>query len=348
MKKTSFTVMVLCLLIARIGISAEPESTPISSDAKTRIARTAWMRKAKWGIALHYIRELIDKERKMTPQQWSELVTQFDVEALAAQAEQTGAGLVLIGLSQCGGYFLAPNATYDKILGRNEKTTWFPKRDLIHDLGKALKKRNIALMVYFPIEPPVRGDEEAVRILRPNGRQEGWRHFAGQWEKVVREYSERWGDLVSGWWFDGGWFGHLSYKDSPNWDSFMAAARAGNKNSAIAINHQYYLLRGLPSPREDYFAGETGNTHSIAVTYPFRDTCILNQVLTFLGSSWGKGTQPRYSEKQLSQIAANVVYGGGQEKGTAGQPAHQQERGSQPVHPNPHSQIPQQFCAKRN
>ena len=151
------------------GASEKTKRIPLTSDEKTRIARTAWMREAKWGIALHYMREFIDKKRTMVPQEWNKLVEDFDVDALVEQVAATGAGLVLIGLSQCGGYFLAPNATYDKIMSRDEKTTWFPKRDLIRDLGTALRKRKIALMVYFPIEPPVRGDPDAVRIFRPIG-----------------------------------------------------------------------------------------------------------------------------------------------------------------------------------
>ena len=327
MIKRKLMVLVLCLLIAAVAMCAndielKSATKPFPRDGKVRMARTAWMREAKWGIAIHFIREFLDQKRQMTPKQWSELVDQVDVEALADQVAQTGAGLVLIGLSQCGGYFLAPNATYDRIMGRNEKTTWFPKRDLIRDLGKALKKRNIRLMVYMPIEPPIRGDAEAVRVFRPIGQKhpgdghvissdEGWRHFSGQWEKVVCEYSKTWGDLVSGWWFDGGWFGHLSYKDSPNWDSFMAAVRAGNKNSAIAINHQYRNLRGLLPPREDYFAGEVNHPDSIIVTSSFRHQCVQNQVLTFLGVSWGIGEQPRYNTEQLSRIADNVVKKGG-------------------------------------
>ena len=320
--------MSLCALLITLavlsgaGASEKAIRTSLTSDEKTRIARTAWMREAKWGIALHYMREFIDRKRTMTPQEWNKLVEEFDVDALVEQVDATGAGLVLIGLSQCGGYFLAPNATYDKIMSRDEKTTWFPKRDLIRDLGTALRKRKIALMVYFPIEPPVRGDPEAVRVFRPIGqrhpvdghrisRDEGWRHFSGQWEKVVRDFSERWGDLASGWWFDGGWFGHLSYNDAPNWDSFLAAARTGNRHSAIAINHQYSHLRGLPPPREDYFAGETGDALGVIVTSPFRDKCVQNQVLTFLGDTWGKGGKPRYNRRQVSQVADNVVQGGG-------------------------------------
>ncbi len=297
---------------------------PFPADGEQRLARTAWMREAKWGVAIHFVREFIENHRvqgKMTPQAWQQLVEDFDVEALADQVEEIGAGYVLIGLSQCGGCFLAPNATYDRLLGRDEQTSWFPRRDVIRELGLALRKRGVALMVYLPIEPPVRGDHEAVRVLRPIGQkhavdghviseEEGWRHFVEQWQHVVREYSTRWGDLVSGWWFDGGWFGQLAYEDGPNWDSFMLAVRAGNPHAAVAINHQYQNLRNLPPPREDYFAGEVNHPDSIFAFSAFRNEVVQNQVLTFLGDTWGLGSKPRYSQEQLAKIAENVVDGG--------------------------------------
>ena len=329
------TIVGLVLLIGAASAAAtepprnaspptSPRQKPFPADGEQRLARTAWMREAKWGVAIHFMREFIEHHRvqgKVTPEAWKRLVDDFDVETLADQSEEIGAGYVLIGLSQCGGYFLAPNATYDRLLGRDEQTSWFPKRDVIRELGEALRKRGVALVIYLPIEPPVRGDPEAVRVLRPIGQQhptdghvisddEGWRHFVGQWEPVVREYSTRWGDLVSGWWFDGGWFGQLAYEDGPNWDTFMAAARAGNPRAAVAINHQYQNLRKLPLPREDYFAGEVTHPDSIFASCAFRHQVVQDQVLTYLGNTWGLGSQPRYSQEQLEKIARNVVHGG--------------------------------------
>jgi len=324
-------VAMMCLLACSSpawqgALAAKPPArVPLPADARARLARTAWMQQAKWGIAIHYMREFLQKAhglKNLTPQKWRALVDGFRVDALADQVQATGAGHVVIGLSQCGGYFLAPNAAYDRAVGRNERTSWFPRRDVVRELAVALKKRGVATIVYLPIEPPVRGDPQAVRILRPIGQKhptdghvisadEGWRLFAARWQPIVREYSRRWGPLVAGWWFDGGWFGHLSYKDTPNWDSFLAAARAGNPNSAVAINHQYTRLRGLPPPREDYFAGEVGHPDRIFVASAFRHGVVRNQVLTFLGSTWGTGTRPRFTKQQMARIADNIIPGGG-------------------------------------
>ena len=324
-------VTVVCMLVCVLSMTARgetaagPSGDRLPADAKERLARTAWMPKARWGIAIHYMREFLQRAhglKNLTPERWKARVKAFRVEALADQLQSVGAGYVVIGLSQCGGYLLAPNAEYDRAVGRDAKTTWFPQRDVVGELAAALKKRGVATIVYLPIEPPVRGDPLAVRVLRPIGQKhpkdghvissdEGWRHFSGAWEPIVREYAKRWGPLLAGWWFDGGWFGQLSYKDAPNWDSFLAAARAGNPSAAVAINHQYRNLRGLPLPREDYFAGETNQPHRMFVASEFRHGVVRNQVLTYLGKTWGTGTKPRFTKQQMAQIADNVLTGGG-------------------------------------
>ena len=47
------------------------------------------------------------------------------------------------------------------------------------------------------------------------------------------------------------------------------------------------------------------------VTSPFRDKCVQNQVLTYLGRTWGSGEKPRYNRDQISQVADNIIHGGG-------------------------------------
>ena len=47
-----------------------------------------------------------------------ELVDGFDVERLAEQLESVGARYYLITIGQNSGYYLSPNATYDRFVGR--------------------------------------------------------------------------------------------------------------------------------------------------------------------------------------------------------------------------------------
>ena len=54
--------------------------------------------------------------------------------------------------------------------------------------------------------------------------------FQRNWEAVIREWSNRWGDDVSAWWVDKCYYANVMYRhpDEPNFAGFAAAARAGN------------------------------------------------------------------------------------------------------------------------
>ena len=80
----------------------------------------------------------------------------------------------------------------------------------------------------------------------------------GNWEKVIREYSLRWGTNIAGWWFDGCYEPNQLYNfpDAPNFQSFAAAARAGNPNALIAFNRGVIDRVLSITPFEDYCAGE--------------------------------------------------------------------------------------------
>ena len=53
----------------------------------------------------------------MTVAKWMEMIDHFDVEGLAEQLKSVGAGYYLITIGQNSGYYLSPNATYDRLVG---------------------------------------------------------------------------------------------------------------------------------------------------------------------------------------------------------------------------------------
>ena len=144
--------------------------------------RAAWMPSAKWGVMNHYLADWIARTTRqpMTVERWNSLVDRFDVEALAEQLKSVGASYYQISIGQNSGYYLSPNATYDRITGI--KPGKCSRRDLVADLYEALHKRGIRLMVYLPTGAPG-GDAAARQAL--------------QWD--IREWSTRWGAKVSGW-----------------------------------------------------------------------------------------------------------------------------------------------------
>ena len=54
---------------------------------------------------------------EMTVEQWNKMADGFDVEGMAKRLEQVGAGHYQLSIGQNSGYYLSPNAVYDRIVG---------------------------------------------------------------------------------------------------------------------------------------------------------------------------------------------------------------------------------------
>eukprot|EP01046_Picozoa_sp_COSAG06_P043603 COSAG06_NODE_5739_length_3299_cov_19.417813_2_plen_247_part_00 len=89
-----------------------------------------------------------------TADEWNALVDAFDVDGLAKDLHDVGAGYLLIMVGENSGWYIAPNAAYDRVVGRQPSR--LSKRDLIKDLGVALKRYGIRLLVYLPSQAPGR------------------------------------------------------------------------------------------------------------------------------------------------------------------------------------------------
>ncbi|MBU4200082.1 MAG: hypothetical protein KKG09_02210 [Verrucomicrobia bacterium] len=213
-----------------------------------------WFKNAGWGVFVHYL-----SNDEWTSEQWNRNVDRFDVEGLARQLERIGVPYIFITIGQISGHYCSPNATYDAIVGiRPSKCS---RRDLVSDLYEPLARRGIKLLVYLPSDAP-RLDEEAAQKLEwedcETRRNKRLVEYQRKWESVIREWSLRWGEKISGWWFDGCYFADEMYRhdDEPNFRSFAAAARAGNDRSLVCFNPGSLPEIICHSEEEDYTAGE--------------------------------------------------------------------------------------------
>ena len=222
--------------------------------------RADWMRTARFGVMTHFLHDWImqGQREQMTPENWNALVDGFDVDAVAEQLQSVGASYYLISIGQNSGYYLSPNATYDKLTGIAPSK--LSHRDLVADLAPALAKRGIKLMVYLPSGAPA-GDPAARAALKWQNGPYRNAEFERKWEAIIREWSLRWGDKVVGWWFDGVYWPNTMYRaeQPPNFRSFAAAARAGNPRAAVAFNPGQVNRALSLTPDEDYIAGEIGD-----------------------------------------------------------------------------------------
>ena len=275
--------------------------------------RAAWMREARWGVMNHFLADWIAHAggETMTVEKWNDLVDHFDVDALADQLASVGAGYYLISIGQNSGYYLSPNATYDKFVGITPSKC--SRRDLVADLYRALHKRGIRLMVYLPSNAPNR-DEVAKAALDYRTGPYRNREFQIKWQAVIREWSLRWGKKVSGWWFDGCYWPNTMYRSAqpPNFESFAAAARAGNPDAVVAFNPGVVYRTLSLTPEEDYIAGETTLPERWNPAHNFDGKIDGAQihVLSFLGQRWGQGS-PRFSTDQVVAWSERIVASGG-------------------------------------
>ena len=275
--------------------------------------RAAWMQPARFGVMTHYLadwRLRVDGE-PASVEHWNELIDHFDVEGLAQQLQNVGAGYYLVTIGQNSGYYLSPNAVYDKLTGISPSKC--SRRDLIADLYEPLHKRGIKLMVYLPAGAPG-GDRAASEALQFQHGDHRNKEFQQHWQAIISEWSSRWGDRVSGWWFDGCYWPNAMYRsaDPPNFTSFAAAARAGNPNSALAFNPGVIGRLISVCPEEDYTAGEVNEPNSILIrrVENGRVDGAVPHVLSFLGAKWGMG-DPRFTTDQVVADSRRIADLGG-------------------------------------
>jgi hypothetical protein len=207
------------------------------------------------------------------------------------------------------------------------------RRDLIADVAAELAKRNVRTIAYMPAGPPSQ-QRQTSEILRctPEWDISGWglkpgtyirRHpvdqrlsdFQRNWESVIREWSLRWGKLVSGWWVDGCYYADKMYRheDAPNFRSFAEAMKAGNPDALVAFNPGVKVE--CITPYEDYTAGEANDLYTPVCHFPFYRFMGGAQlhVLTYMGLNWGSGL-PRFPDelpalytRHINERAGGVV-----------------------------------------
>ena len=207
-------------------------------EGRKTAADTSWMVAAKYGLMFHWTSE--SKPETGSPKPYCEAVRDFDVERFADMVAEMGAGYVVFTTSHAGFYFPGPNKAIDKILpGRTCPT------DLIGNLGVALSKRNIKLILYF--HP---GHDDAEWWSKTHFNDDKAKYF-DLWCKIIRQTGEQYGKRVAGYWFDDAVFTY--YPFNAPWQRMNAAAKAGNPDRLITFNSWI-----LPKVSDSYevFAGE--------------------------------------------------------------------------------------------
>jgi len=233
-------------------------------------------------------------------------IDRFDVEAFAGQIHQCKADYVIFTLGQNTGYYCSPNATYEKYLGAKPGQRC-SKRDLPGELGEALSKHGVKLILYLPARHPKHDPEARAKLGDAGERRPAPPEFVKRWSEVVREWSLRYKDKVAGWWFDGcyntqGW----------DWNTFTAACRAGNPDSILAFNKGSKVTKAFRrlSHRQDYTAGEQNDWAATPEKNPAPEGMYWH-VLSYMGSRWSRSDGPRTSDEEIIEHIRTVNKQGG-------------------------------------
>jgi len=279
--------VVLSLVASFFVLSADGRAEPNNPD-------TDWFAQARYGVFVHFL--------PSCPAQLA-LVDQCDVDALAGQLETMGAKFFVLTLGQNSGYFNSPNSTYDRITGYapGERCA---KRDLPSDLHRALQAKGIRLMLYLPCQTP-NGDARAQQAFGlPQGRKDQpiALAFARKWAQVIQEWSDRYGDKVSGWWFDGG-YQHVHF-DEAIARVYADAVKHGNPHAIATFNPGVKVIRYTQA--EDYTAGELNEPFDILPASRWLEGSQWH-ALTYVGSTWGRRDVRQPSERWAAWVKAVVA-----------------------------------------
>ncbi|MBD3184839.1 hypothetical protein GF312_21330 [Candidatus Poribacteria bacterium] len=282
---------------------------------ETMKSNTDWFKDAKWGVFTHYL-----TGKETTAEVWNSQIDNFNVDGLVEQLKATGTPYYFITIGQNSGHYCSPNDTYDSFVGI--KPSKCSKRDLIMELADALTKEGIRLMVYLPSGAPAADPVAMERLGWEWGYEGQWpsggpkrtgkrlAEFQLKWEKIIREWSLRWGNKVHGWWIDGCYFSDEMYRhdDPPNFKSFAYALKVGNPESIIAFNPGVKTPVITLTEYEDYTAGE------ISTIFPICPNRWLNgtqyHILSYLGERWGHG-EPRFVDEFVVGYTKDVNSKGG-------------------------------------
>ncbi|MDP9991927.1 hypothetical protein J2W30_003365 [Variovorax boronicumulans] len=249
-----------------------------------------------FGVMVHY---LPDKQSA------GELA-RFDAEALADSLAEMRASYLILTLGQNNGQYIAPNAALETLCPRSARNR--APRDLPLAIGRALQRRDIALILYLPFRAP-QADPYLMECLGDVSEQlPPPPRFIAAWSAVIRDWSDHYGPLATGWWFDGVY--NTTGMTADDWGKLCAAARSGASNRWLAFNagegQARFSLKSAPC--QNLMAGEYLQPTARLVSPPSE---LRLHVLTPLGTHWGRPSTARFSAAQLRGWIGDATAAGG-------------------------------------
>jgi hypothetical protein len=232
----------------------------------------------------------------------------------------------VITIGQGSGHYCAPNAVYDEIARVTPSKC--SRRDLVADLHEELDPLGIRLLVYTAAELSWADEKARVGLgLKHHHNDPGsggvkiWRkhrqvEFMRNIERIMRAWSSQWGRKVAGWWVDGCYLSDVRFPedDPPNFVTLGKALRAGNPDAIVAFNTGVHVPVIVSTKHDDYTAGELSKKfpEEIPGAWLVKDgKKVRYHTLSYLGTTWGQGDQPRFGDAFVVKFTKQVTEKGG-------------------------------------
>lgn len=273
---------------------------------------TDWLHDAGFGIMVHYLSSNMVQDKG--PKEWNDAVDSFNTDEFASMVSRTGAGFVMFTLGQNSGYYCSPNAVFDSIVGVHPGDLC-SRRDLPGDLIKSLRRYNIPVILYLPSNPPISNKLVSEKFRYSFGKDSATNQYNQPLlEKMIREWSLRYGKDVRGWWFDGlyDWNGiratRMDMSLKHNISTHTLAAKAGNRHSIVTFNYGFGKIHAN-TPYCDYSSGEKMTIDEFPSSR-WVEPGVQWFLFTYLGEKWG-GSGSQFDTRDLVEKAKKIIENGG-------------------------------------
>jgi len=197
----------------------------------------------KYGLGFHWTTWNVDKDGNNLP--FEEAVNNFDVEAFANQAQELGAGHVLLTSCHQLQHLPCPHPVIDEIMPNRTC-----KRDLIMEIADALLARDIKFMLYY--HHGTDGELQDPEWWKATNAED-YDTFYNNYFRILTYLGEKYKDKISAYWFDAG-YGLTRRGDVP-WEKMTEVAKAGYPNRPICYNSGILNFEKY-TDFQDYWAGE--------------------------------------------------------------------------------------------
>ena len=323
-----------------------PAILALTATVAHGVDKDRWLQRSGYGLMFHY-----EAFVNHNPASYNKAIDSFEVERFADAVASAKAGHVIFVIGQHWGKYCAPNKAYENLLGV-KNGVWTSKRDLVMEIADALQKRKVKLIIYMTARAPMRhykviaamGDTLPSINGKPAGPKvntmshprnvPGFRRsenqapnptFLKNWGAVCGEWSKRYGNKVSGWWFDGyktemrDAYEELQ-KEPHNIDTWVEAILSGNPNAELAFNagaHPTLSLctKGKLCPHQTFTSGENHNFYEktkkgwgkplTPKNFPAPEGVIWHLLMP-LSKGWGAGTESKF-EVELPKDRIDLI-----------------------------------------